>query len=106
MPLLGRYRQGAERPVERLLHGILECSGIIRWQGVSLAIGPFVHVEPMHVRTGYAPFLEKIYGPAIHAHGADGQDEGQGPACLMAELNFPGDLMAHEGIEIGTVAAC
>src|SRR5437660_210588 len=40
VPLVLRYGGGAEWAIERLLHRILECAGIIRGQRVALGVGP------------------------------------------------------------------
>src|SRR5262249_55615691 len=57
-------------------------------------------VEAMHVFATDTPFLEEVHGPAVHAHGADGQDDNERPARLFGELNFAGDLVTHAHVEI------
>ena len=100
VPLLRRHRQLAERAVEGLLHGVLERAGVVRRQGVALGVGPFVHVEAVDVIAGDAPLLEEVDRPAVHAHRADRQDEGERPAGLAGQLDLAGDLVAHVGVEV------
>src|SRR4051794_32569418 len=52
-----------------------------------------------------APFLKEEDGPAVHAHGADGQDESDRPRRLSRQLNLTGDFVAHHRIEVGQRAA-
>ena len=90
-----------ERSVERGLHGILECAGVLRRQGHARAIAPLVHVEAVNVIAGDVPLLEEIDGPAVHSHRADGQDQ-RGRSILVArQFDRPGDLVPQHDVEVG-----
>jgi hypothetical protein len=93
MSVFDRNGARTERPVEGFLHGVLKSAGVVRRQRVALRIGPFVHIEPMNVLAGNAPFFEEIDSPAIHAHRPDGENQGKGPTRLACELDLTGNLV-------------
>lgn len=100
MALFRRHSQASQRAIEGLLHCILKGARVIRRQRIALGVGPFVHIEAVHVLTGDAPFPQEIDGPAVHPHRSNGQDQDKGSARLPGELDFAGDLVPHVRVEI------
>ena len=47
------------------------------------------------------PFLEEIDRPAVHAHRADGQDQGERSIVVARLLDRPGDLVPHHDVKVG-----
>ena len=92
--------QLAQRLKESLLHGVLEGAGVGGLQGVALGVGPLVHVEGVHVLAGDLPLVQEVGDPAVHAHGANGQDESDLFLALLGQLDLHGDLMTHIGLEV------
>ena len=49
----------------------------------------------------HVPFLEEIDRPAVHAHGADRQDQRERPAVVASRRIARGDLVTHHHVEVG-----
>ena len=95
IPLLRRHGQLAERAVESLRHGILECGRIACGQRISLRVAPFIHVEAIYMFAIHIPLLQEIYRPFIHAHGPDRQNQDQLAPFFFGLLDLHKDFMPH-----------
>ena len=99
------HRQVAEFVEECFLHAVLERGGIGRIERVALAVRPFIHVEGRDMVAGDVPLLQEEGSPAVHAHGADRQDQRQLDTLVAGFFNLQRDLVAHVGVEIMDIFA-
>ena len=94
------HRQFPERAVEGAFHGVLKRAWVVGRQGIPFRIAPLIHVESVDMLAVHAPLLEEVDRPAVHAHGAYGQDERDGFLAVLGIGDLLGDLVAHHGVEV------
>ena len=70
-------------------------------QRVALGVAPLVHVEPVDMGAGNAPFFQEVDRPFVHSNGTNRQDEGNLFLLAARFGDLEGDLMAHHGVEAG-----
>ena len=101
MPLFLGHREISQRPIKSLFHRVLKRGGVGSGKRIAIGIAPFIHIETPDMVARHTPLFQKEHRPAIHAHGAHGQNQCQLLTRIAALFDGQRDFMAHERVKIG-----